>query len=39
MITKLKLDKDRKRILERKATAALAAAGKAEGKYTDAMQQ
>jgi large subunit ribosomal protein L26e len=31
-ITKLKLDKDRKQILERKAAAAIAAAGKAEGK-------
>lgn len=31
-ITKLKLDKDRKQILERKAAAALAAAGKSEGK-------
>lgn len=35
MIVKLKMDKDRKAILERRAKGRLAALGKDKGKYTE----
>jgi large subunit ribosomal protein L26e len=35
LIVKLKMDKDRKRILDRRAKGRLAALGKDKGKYTE----